>query len=163
MANISATTFLSFLSLYISKLGGSDAVIGWAFSIAAVAEVPCMTYLGALSDKIGRKPLLVAALFSHPIRFFLYSLVSEPYLILPIQLLHGLTFGVFYVASGAFVSDVTSESRGTALGLYNAAYYAASAAGSALAGTVADSQGLVNISSPILLKSSLTTPVGASR
>jgi len=145
MANISATTFLSFLSLYINKLGGSDAVIGWAFSIAAVTEVPCMTYLGALSDKIGRKPLLVAALFSYPIRLFFYTLVSEPNLILPIQLLHGLTFGVFYVASVAFVSDITLESRGTALGLYNTAYYAGSAAGSALAGTLADSQGLVNM------------------
>jgi len=145
MANISATTFLSFLSLYINKLGGSDAVIGWAFSIAAVTEVPCMIYLGALSDKIGRKPLLVAALFSYPIRLFLYTLVSEPNLILPIQLLHGLTFGVFYVASVAFVSDVTLESRGTALGLYNTAYYAGSAAGSALAGTLADSQGLVHM------------------
>jgi len=145
MANISAATFLSFLSLYISKLGGSDAVIGWAFSIAAVTEVPCMTYLGALSDKIGRKPLLVAALFSYPIRLFLYTLVSEPNLILPIQLLHGLTFGVFYVASVAFVSDITLESRGTALGLYNTASYAGSAAGSALAGTIADSQGLINM------------------
>jgi len=145
MANISAATFLSFLSLYISKLGGSDAVIGWAFSIAAVTEVPCMTYLGALSDKIGRKPLLVAALFSYPIRLFLYTLVSEPNLTLPIQLLHGLTFGVFYVASVAFVSDITLESRGTALGLYNTASYAGSAAGSALAGALADSQGLVNM------------------
>lgn len=145
MANISAATFLSFLSLYISKLGGSDVVIGWAFSIAAVTEIPCMTYLGALSDKIGRKPLLVAALFSYPIRLFLYTLVSEPNLTLPIQLLHGLTFGVFYVASVAFVSDITLESRGTALGLYNTASYAGSAAGSALAGALADSQGLVNM------------------
>jgi len=145
MASISAATFLSFLSLYISKLGGSDAVIGWAFSIAAVTEVPCMTYLGALSDRIGRKPLLVAALFSYPIRLFLYTLVSEPNLALPIQLLHGLTFGLFYVASVAFVSDITLESRGTALGLYNTASYAGSAAGSALAGALADSQGLVNM------------------
>jgi len=143
MANISAATFSYFLSLYIKKLGGSNTIIGWAFSIAAVTEIPCMVYLGALSDKIGRKPLLVAALFSYPLRLFLYTIVSEPYLILPIQLLHGLTFGVFYVASIAFVSDITSESRGTALGLYNTASYAGSAAGSGLAGVIADNYGLI--------------------
>jgi len=146
MANVSSVTFLSFLSLYIRQgLHGSYAIVGWASSIAAVTEIPCMVYLGALSDKIGRKPLLVVALFSYPIRLFLYTVVSQPYLILPIQLLHGLTFGVFYVTSVAFVSDVTSESRGTALGFYNTASYAGSAAGSALAGVVADRYGLINM------------------
>jgi len=145
LVNIPAATFLSFLSLYINKLGGSDTIIGWAFSIAAVTEVPCMVYLGALSDKIGRKPLIVAALFSYPPRLFLYAVVSYPYLILPIQLLHGLTFGVLYVASVAFVSDITSEGRGTALGLYNTASYAGSAAGSALGGVIADNYGLIDM------------------
>jgi len=145
LVNIPAATFLSFLSLYIGELGGSDTLVGWAFSIAAVTEVPCMVYLGALSDKIGRKPLLVAALFSHPLRLFLYTIVSHPYLILPIQLLHGLTFGVLYVASVAFISDTMSESRGTALGLYNTAYFAGSAVGSALGGVIADNHGLINM------------------
>jgi len=145
LVNIPATTFLSFLSLYINELGGSDTIIGWAFSIAAITEVPCMVYLGALSDKIGRKPLLVAALFSHPLRLFLYTVVSYPYLILPIQLLHGLTFGVLYVASVASVSDITSESRGTTLGLYNTAYFAGSAVGSSLGGLIADNYGLINM------------------
>jgi len=145
MANISAVTFLSFLSLYTSKLGGSDVVIGWAFSIAAIAEVPCMIYLAGLSDKIGRKPLLVTALFSYPLRLFLYTIVITPNLILPIQLLYGLTFGLFYVTSVALVSDVTSENRGIALGLYSTASSAGSAAGSALAGFIADSYGLINM------------------
>jgi len=145
MANISAVAFLSFLSLHVSELGGSDAVIGWTFSIAAIAEVPCMIYLGGLSDKIGRKPLLVIALFSYPLRLFLYTIVTRPNLILPIQPLHGLTFGLFYVASVALISDITSESRGTALGLYSTASSAGSAAGSALAGVFADSYGLINM------------------
>jgi MFS family permease len=145
MANISATTFSSFLSLYISKLHGSDAVVGLAFSIAAITEVPCMIYLGALSDKIGRKPLIVAALFAYPLRLFLYTIVSDPNLILPIQLLNGLTFGVLYVASVAFVSDIAPESRGTALGLYNSASSGGSAAGSTLAGVISDSYGLVGM------------------
>jgi PPP family 3-phenylpropionic acid transporter len=145
LINIPATTFLSFLSLYINEIGGSDTIVGWAFAIAAVTEVPCMVYLGAFSDRIGRKPLLVAALFSHPLRLFLYTVVSYPYLILPVQLLNGLTFGVLYVASVAFVSDITSESRGTALGLYNTASYAGSAAGSALGGVIADNYGLINM------------------
>ena len=145
MANISAVTFLSFLSLYVSKLGGSDSVIGWAFSIAAIAEVPSMIYLGGLSDKIGRKPLLVIALFSYPLRLFLYTIVIAPSLVLPVQLLHGLTFGLFYVTSIALVSDVTSESRGIALGLYSTASSAGSAVGSALAGVIEDSYGLINM------------------
>jgi len=144
LTNISGITFVSFLSLYMKdKLTSSNTIIGWAFSIAAVTEVPCMLYLGALSDKIGRKPLIVVALFSYPLRLFLYTIVSQPYLILPIQLLHGFTFGVFYVASVAFVSDIASESRGTALGLYNTASNAGSAVGSGLAGVISNNYGLI--------------------
>ena len=83
--------------------------------------------------------------FVYPLRLFLYTVVSHPYLILPIQLLHGLTFGVLYVASVAFVSDIASESRGTALGLYNTASYGGSAAGSAIAGVISDGHGLINM------------------
>lgn len=145
MVNISATSLFSFLSLYIPTLGGSDTIIGFAFSIAAIAEVPCMIYLGALSDKIGRKPLIITALLAYPLRLFLNTVVSHPYLILPIQLLHGLTFGVLYVASVAFVSDIALESRGTALGLYNSVSSGGSAVGSALAGVISDNYGLVNM------------------
>ena len=145
LVSISSTSYYSFLSLYVNELGGSDTIIGWAFAIAAVPEVPLMVYLGALSDKIGRKPLLVAALFSYPLRLFLYTIVSNPYLILPIQLLHGLTFGVLYVAAIAFISDITSETRGTALGLYNTAQSAGSAVGSALGGIIANNYTLTNM------------------
>jgi len=145
LVSISSTSYYFFLSLYTNELGGSDTIIGWAFAIAAVPEVPLMVYLGALSDKIGRKPLLVAALFSHPLRLFLYTIVSNPCLILPIQLLHGLTFGVLYVAAVAFISDITSETRGTALGLYNTAQSAGSAVGSALGGVIADNYTLTNM------------------
>ena len=148
MANISAITFSFFLPLYINELGSklgedSSVIVGLAFSIAAMAEIPCMIYLGALSDKIGRKPLIVVALLVYPLRLFLYTVVSHPYLILPIQLLHGLTFGVLYVASVAFVSDIAPESRGTALGLYNATSSAGSAAGSGLAGIISGNYGLI--------------------
>lgn len=145
LANVSAPAFLSFLSLHINKLGGSDITVGWAFSVAAMAEVPCMIYLGALSDKIGRKPLLMAALLSYPIRLFLYTIVNQSNLILPIQLLHGLTFGVLYVTSVAFVSDIASENRGTALGVHSSVSNAGLAAGSLLIGAIADSQGLINM------------------
>jgi len=154
MANISAITFSPFLSLYIGKLGSdpgvSDVIVGLAFSVAAMAEVPCMIYSGALSDKIGRKPLIIAALLVYPLRLFLYTLVSNPTLILPIQLLHGLTYGVFYVTTIAFVSDIALEGRGTALGLYNSASSGGSAAGSAIAGIISGSYmpplaGLVNM------------------
>ncbi|MEM2972291.1 MAG: MFS transporter [Candidatus Bathyarchaeia archaeon] len=143
MVNISATTFSHFLSLYIRKLGGSDTIVGLAFSIAALAEVPCMVYFGAVSDKIGRKMLVAAALFIYPLRLGLYTTAKHPYLILPIQLLHGFTFGMLYVSSIAFVSDIAPEGRGTALGLYNSFSSAGSAVGSGIAGAISNSYGMV--------------------
>ncbi|MEM2995014.1 MAG: MFS transporter [Candidatus Bathyarchaeia archaeon] len=143
MVNISATTFSNFLSLYTRELGGSDAIVGLAFSIAALAEVPCMVYFGAVSDKIGRKVLVAAALFIYPLRLYLYTTAKHPYLILPIQLLHGFTFGMLYVSSIAFVSDIAPEGKGTALGLYNSFSSAGLAVGSGIAGAISNSYGMI--------------------
>ena len=37
-------------------------------------------------------------------RFFLYSLLSNPWMALPIELLNGITFGIFYSTMASYAS-----------------------------------------------------------
>lgn len=109
---------LGFLNLYLKSLGADERVIAAAYMINAVAEIPFVLTIGFVSDKIGRKVLLIISFAALAIRLYLYSLISVPTAVYYIQLLHGLTFGIVVIVSVAYMSDVAPPNlHGTAQGL----------------------------------------------
>ena len=78
-------------------------------SLGTWAEIPLLPLLGALSDRVGRKPLLLSGLFT----FFIFNLlmsVSQNYMhAMLTMLLFGVIWGAFTSASSAFIGDVTEE------------------------------------------------------
>jgi MFS family permease len=67
-------------------------------------------WVGEKAQKWGRRPLLIAAFTALPIRGILFATVTEPYLLVTIQLLDGLTAAVFSVMVPLTIADLT---RGT--------------------------------------------------
>lgn len=104
--------------LYIIEVGGSSADNGlatWVFTLAALLIRPLT---GVLSDRWGRKPILVlgAALFSSgPV---LHAFASNVPLLLVAKALHGAGLGCFSTAYQAFVADLLPPNRyGEGLGV----------------------------------------------
>ena len=55
-----------------------------------------------------------------PPRFFLYVIILDPWYILPVNLLHGFTYGIMYSSLTAYMSSLTPPSlHGTTQGLIN--------------------------------------------
>jgi predicted MFS family arabinose efflux permease len=67
-------------------------------------------WIGRQAQRWGRRPLLVAGFAVLPVRGFLFATVSDPYLLVAVQLLDGLTASVFSVMVPLTVADLT---RGT--------------------------------------------------
>jgi len=67
-------------------------------------------WVGEKAQKWGRRPLLIAAFAALPIRGILFATVTEPYLLVAVQLLDGLTAAVFSVMVPLTIADLT---RGT--------------------------------------------------
>jgi predicted MFS family arabinose efflux permease len=67
-------------------------------------------WAGRQAERWGRRPLLLAGLAALPIRGFLFATVSDPYVLVVIQLLDGVTATVFSVLVPLTIADVT---RGT--------------------------------------------------
>ena len=91
-------------------------------SLGTWAEIPLLPLLGALSDRVGRKPLLLSGLFT----FFIFNLlmsVSQNYIhAMLTMLLFGVIWGAFTSAGSAFIGDIIEEqNRGKAMSLYNSA------------------------------------------
>lgn len=50
---------------------------------------------------------MTIVLFGYALRFFLYSILTEPWWILPIETLHGITFGMFYATMTTYAKSIS--------------------------------------------------------
>lgn len=69
-------------------------------------ELPFFFISGWLLNKIGHINAMTLVLFTFGARLFLYSLLSNPWMVLPIELMQGITFGVFYSTMATYASIV---------------------------------------------------------
>jgi MFS family permease len=94
------------------------APILWAFLhvVKALSSTPG----GALSDRIGRKPLLVAGWLLYAIVYFAFGRASLQWQAWALFGVYGLFFGMTEGTERALVTDmVPATRRGTAFGWYN--------------------------------------------
>jgi MFS family permease len=92
---------------------------------------------GALSDRIGRKRLILLGWGVYGLIYLGYALADSTWQVWALYALYGIYYGVFEGASKALVADlVPAEKRGTAYGIYNAAIGLVALPASLLAGVL---------------------------
>jgi MFS family permease len=117
---VSFTILIPILYLYGKQFGLSDLQTSFLFSIYAGAQFFATPVIGKLSDRYGRKPLLIISLAGTVIANFLAGTASVAPLLFFARFLDGITGGNASVAQ-AVVSDITPpENRAKAFGLYGA-------------------------------------------
>ncbi|MEM9955121.1 MAG: MFS transporter [Chloroflexota bacterium] len=116
------TLILPLLHLYGATYGATPLQIGLiaaAFPLAQLIGVPMM---GALSDRFGRKPLLLISQITTCISFVMLGLANSLFLVILSRVVDGL-FGANIATAQAALSDITDESnRAQGLGLTGAAF-----------------------------------------
>lgn len=116
------TVILPLLHLYSAQFGAGPleiAFVAAAFPLAQLFGVPMM---GALSDRFGRKPLLLISQITTCLSFVLLALANSITLIIISRLIDGI-FGANIATAQAALSDVTDDdSRAQGLGLTGAAF-----------------------------------------
>ncbi|EQB36999.1 MULTISPECIES: MFS transporter [Virgibacillus] len=94
----------SFIGLYIEQLGGSEGLVGSAWFVGVVTEAIVFASAGFWFRKYHPLVFVIIAGVLYSIRWFIYGAADSPYQIIGLQFLHGLTFGVFYLASFNYIS-----------------------------------------------------------
>lgn len=106
-----ATILMSYLSLYILELGGTAALIGAASVVAAISEMPVMVFGQRLLNHFSSRKILALAVSVYLIRFLCYSIPLPGSLVLVVQLLHGLSFGLYLMSSVMLVHELAGRER----------------------------------------------------
>ncbi|MBV9923443.1 MAG: MFS transporter [Acidobacteria bacterium] len=100
---------------------GQGTLLLW--SALHLSKVVSSVVGGDLSDRLGRKTLIVAGWLLYAAVYLGFAYVSEPVGAWTLFLVYGVYFGLAEGAEKALVADlVRPEQRGTAYGLYNLAF-----------------------------------------
>jgi MFS family permease len=125
---------LPLLPYYVQAQAGGAAIAGGLMSVYSAVQLVSGPILGALSDRLGRRPVLLACLFGTGVSYFLLGLADSLLLIFLAVLIDGLT-GSNLTTAHAYIADVTtSENRARGMSMVGAAFGLGLMAGPALGG-----------------------------
>ncbi len=96
----------SFFVLYMQALGASAAMFGLAIVVASLSELPVFALAPRIVKRGNASTLLMIAFGAYAVRAFLCSLVTDPWMGVAVQLLHGLTFSALWTASVTYAREI---------------------------------------------------------
>ncbi len=143
MAHATTMITVPLLPRYVSELGGSVLAVGLALSSYAAARLFTNIPAGMLSERIGRRPVIVAGALGVGI----FGSLSGSAATVPVFMAYRFTMGLFsamaITTSNAAIADVTTvENRGRTLSLVSGAHLAMGIAAPALGGIVGEFVGV---------------------
>lgn len=94
----------SYIGLYIEQLGGNEFLVGLSWFIGVASEAIIFFFAGYWFRKLHPLIFVIIAGGLYTIRWFLYAYATDPVHVIALQFLHGLTFGVFYLAAFDYVT-----------------------------------------------------------
>jgi DHA1 family tetracycline resistance protein-like MFS transporter len=113
---------LPLLPYYAKTFEANSFVTGLLVASYAVAQLIGAPLLGRLSDRFGRRPVLLVSVFGTFLGFLLLGFANALWMLFASRIIDGLTGGNLSVAQ-AYITDVTdAKSRSQGLGMIGAAF-----------------------------------------
>ena len=131
------------LPLYAEGMGATGLWLGFIFASFAISRTLVTPFFGRLSDRKGRKLLLVIGLFTYALISFAYVLATEVYQLVLIRLVHGVSGAMILPIAQAYIGDLSPEGEeGKWMGYSNAAFFSGFGFGPLMGGMLATQWGM---------------------
>ena len=125
------------LGRYAERFGASGLQVGLLFASYSLAQLICAPLLGKLSDRIGRKPVIILSLVGTAVGSFVTGAAGALWLLFVGRIVDGASGGSLSVAQAA-VADISSpEQRPKLVGMMGAAFGVGFVLGPAIGGLAA--------------------------
>src|SRR4051812_20340017 len=140
------------LPFYAETFGASPLVIGLLFAVFSLCQLLAAPALGDLSDRYGRRPILIFSLAGTVASFVMLAVAHSVVMLFAARIVDGLSGGNISTAR-AYVADVTEpKDRARAYGLIGAAFGLGFILGPALSGILSS----ISYTAPIWAAAGLT-------
>ncbi|KGP75404.1 arabinose ABC transporter permease, partial [Desulfosporosinus sp. Tol-M] len=110
------------LPFFVGKLGGGAFALGIFMSAYSIMQFFFAPMWGKLSDRIGRRPVILIGLTGYGLTFLMFGMVNNLYLLIGIRALSGMVSSATLPTSMAYLADITEGvDRSKAMGMIGAA------------------------------------------
>ncbi len=134
------------IPLFGNKLGASYAQLGFLMTGYAITYTLMSLTSGLISDKIGRKNILLSSLIIAIVASTGYYFSTTPLMLLIFRVMEGMSRGILWPISEAIIADnSSSKDRSMAMGTFTTAYGAGATIGTLSGGFVMDYFGLTAV------------------
>ncbi len=126
------------LPFYIQRFGASGSAFGTLVAMSALTEFLFGPIWGSLSDRTGRKPILMIGIFGYGLSMLLFGLSTELWMLFASRALSGVLSAATVSTTMAYIGDSTStKERGGGMGLLGASAGAGTIIGPGIGGLLA--------------------------
>jgi MFS family permease len=130
------------LPFYVRSFVANDLFIGLLAASYSLAQFASAPFLGRISDRYGRRPVIVASLLGGAAAWTVFGVAGALWVVFVARILAGAAGGNIATAQ-AYVADITAPAdRAGALGVLGAAFSVGFVAGPALGGVLASPEAL---------------------
>ncbi len=143
VAGVASSANSGFLFLHLDDLGAPNTLMGLSLTAASLGEIVMFSAAPWLLRRWGPRGLLIAALSASSVRMLGYSLMRAPWIVLPLQVLHGPAFSGLLTAGVAYADEMAPPGMGaTAQAIFGSVQTGlAAAVGGLVSGVVLDLYG----------------------
>lgn len=134
---------------YSARFGIGPVGLGLLFASFSLMQLIATPVLGRLSDKYGRKPILLACLFGTGLSLALFAMATTVPLLFIARMIDGITGGNMSVAQAVIADSTEGEERAKAFGILMAAFGFGFLVGPALGGVMSQ----ISLTAPFWLSS----------
>ena len=132
------------LALFVESLGAEPLAIGLIVSLSTMTGIFLKLPMGAMSDIVNRRRLMIGGLLAFALPPFAYPFISDLSTLGTLRLFHGLATAIFTPLALATVAEMFSQRRGEALGWYTSATQGGGLLGPLLGGILVYSIGFTS-------------------
>lgn len=118
---IGFTIVLPLLPFYATRLGADPSLIGVLMAAHPFAQLAVSSLWGRLSDRYGRRPLILTGLIAAAVAYVLFGLAKSLWLLFAFRMVQGAGGGITAVVQAYVADSVGPEERTKALGWLTAA------------------------------------------
>ncbi|MBD2845353.1 MFS transporter [Paenibacillus sp. IB182496] len=96
--------YYSFFPLYFQELGATNAWVGWSMLVSSLSEIPFLLLSAYLFKRVRISYILLGAGIATAVRWYVYSIIENPWWMFPAQALHGVIFIVLTVTMAIVIN-----------------------------------------------------------
>ncbi len=110
------------LPFYAEELGASPAELGLLMSVYSIMQFIFAPMWGRISDRTGRKPVIMIGIFGLSLSFFMLAAASQLWMLFAARIVGGILSAANMPAVQAYVADITTDNdRSKGMGIIGAA------------------------------------------